>query len=128
MKYLSLAGGFDGGEVQLMMKISPTLYLPSLVGEVVNSGGEEGGWITVMSVLASTVLNLGASELTLVQSKEGVKKNIIFSEYSANGGEGEVPLSVKIFSFQKKTVSHNKLMLSCTKPILLISFRKTISQ
>ena len=78
MKYLSLAGGFDGGEVQLMMKISPTLYLPSLVGEVVNSGGEEGGWITVMSVLASTVLNLGASELTLVQSKKGVEKNYYF--------------------------------------------------
>merc|ERR1712142_621591 len=64
MKYRSLAGGFEGGEVQFSWKMSPTLYLPSGVGWVVSTGGEEGGWITVRSVLSSTVLNLGASELT----------------------------------------------------------------
>ena len=64
IKYLSLAGGLEAGEVQLSSNMSPTLYLPSWVGWAVSLGGEEGGWITVRSVLASTVLNLGASELT----------------------------------------------------------------
>ena len=70
MKYLSLAGGLEGGEVQLIMNKSPTLYLPSLVGWVVSTGEEEGGWITVRSVLASTVLNLGASELTYMHNNQ----------------------------------------------------------
>ena len=64
MKYLSLAGGEEAGEVQLSSNMPPTLYLPPGVGWAVSRGGEGGGWITVRSVLASTVLNLGASELT----------------------------------------------------------------
>ena len=63
MKYLSLAGGEEAGEEQLSSNMSPTLYLPPGTG-LVRCGGEGGGWITVRSVLASTVLNLGASELT----------------------------------------------------------------